>query len=168
MDAVSHEQLSHDRSAGVVRGGPWARGFVLLARLVLGLVFLVSAVHKVRQPYQFLSDVYGYQLLPMGLGVFVGVVVPFVELVVSVCLLTGVGVKGALLNSALLSAVFVVFTGSAVLRGLAISCGCFGNGDQEKVGLSTVARAVGLCLLALSAFYVDRRLARRTDHNAPG
>ena len=78
--------------------------FVVTMRLLLGGLFLCSALPKIRQPYDFLSSVYGYELVGPKLGLLVAVALPWMELLVGICRLGGIFVNGALLASAGLAA----------------------------------------------------------------
>ena len=51
-------------------------GFVFVVRLVLGVMFLMSALPKIRQPYDFLGDIYGYGIVGPKLGVLVAMTMP--------------------------------------------------------------------------------------------
>lgn len=43
-------------------------GFALVVRLGLGVMFIASSLPKIRLPYAFLSDVYGYELVGPKMG----------------------------------------------------------------------------------------------------
>ena len=77
---------------------------------------------------------------------------PWLELLVGICLIGGILVGGALLASITMAAMFVFALSSALYRGLEISCGCFGA-SGDLIGCSTVIRAC-LILLFSSAAYI--------------
>lgn len=116
-------------------------GFGFLVRVGLGCMFLISALPKIRQPYDFLGDVYGYEVVGPKLGMLVAMTMPWVELVVGVCLLGSIFVGGALLISAGMGVMFTFVLSWAVYQGLDISCGCFGAGTST-IGYGTIVRAV--------------------------
>jgi putative oxidoreductase len=99
---------------------------VTFLRGLLGVLLLWAAVSKLANPTEFLGSIYGYELpLPRGLLQTAAVVLPWVELLCGLMLLTGFGVAAALLLAVAMMIVFVFATGQAWLRGLDISCGCF-------------------------------------------
>ena len=51
-------------------------GFAMVVRLGLGCMFLYGSLHKIRQPYDFLSSVYYYELVGPRLGLLVAMVLP--------------------------------------------------------------------------------------------
>lgn len=125
--------------------------FTLVVRLGLGCLFLWSSLPKIRQPYDFLSSVYDYQLVGPKLGMLTAMTLPWLELLVGLCLLGGIFVSGALLASIAMAGMFTFVLGWALYRGLEISCGCFGAG-MEVISYSVLIRALVILLLSLSAY----------------
>jgi len=76
---------------------------------------------------------------------------PWLELLVGICLIGGIFVSGAVLASIGMAAMFTFVLSSALYRGLSISCGCFGSGG-DLIGYSTVIRACVIMLLSLAAY----------------
>lgn len=125
--------------------------FTLVVRLGLGCLFLWSSLPKIRQPYDFLSSVYDYQLVGPKLGMLTAMTLPWLELLVGLCLLGGIFVSGALLASIAMAGMFTFVLGWALYRGLEISCGCFGAG-MEVISYFVLIRALVILLLSLSAY----------------
>ena len=126
--------------------------FTLVVRLVLGCTFLYGSLHKIRQPYDFLSSVYNYELVGPKLGLLVAMVLPWAELLVGICLFGGIFISGALLVSIVMGAMFSFAIGSALYRGLNISCGCFSSSSVEQIGYTTLIRACMIMLLGIAAY----------------
>jgi hypothetical protein len=115
-------------------------------------MFVYSSLPKMRQPYDFLSSVYKYELVGPKLGLLIAMVLPWAELMVGVCLLGGIFVGGALLVSFVMGTIFTFVVGSAIHRGLEISCGCFSASSVEQVGYSTLIRACMIALISVTAY----------------
>lgn len=126
--------------------------FTLVARVGLGCLFLWSSLPKIRQPYDFLSAIYSYELVGPKLGMLTAMVLPWLELLVALCLLGGIFVSGALLASAGMAVMFTFVLASALYRGLEISCGCFSASDAEIISFSTLIRACLILLFSLAAY----------------
>jgi uncharacterized membrane protein YphA (DoxX/SURF4 family) len=126
-------------------------GFALLIRLGLGCLFLWSSLPKIRQSYDFLSSVYGYEIVGPKIGLLVAMVLPWLELLMGICLIGGIFVSGALLVCIGMAAVFAFALSSALWRGLKISCGCFGD-TSDVINIYTVIRAVVILLLGSLAY----------------
>ena len=127
-------------------------GFILVVRLGLGCLFLWSSLPKIRQPYDFLSGVYNYELVGPKLGVLVAMTLPWAELLAGICLVGGIFISGALLVSIGMAAMFTFVLASALYRGLEISCGCFSTSDAGVVGYSTLIRACAILLASIVAY----------------
>jgi len=129
--------------------------FLYAARIAIGCMFIYSSLPKIRQPYDFLASIYSYELAGPKLGMFVAMTLPWLELIVGVCLIGGIFTAGALLAGIAMSAMFTYVLGSALYYGLEITCGCFGAGATELITYKTLIRAA-IILCACSLAYIDR------------
>jgi uncharacterized membrane protein YphA (DoxX/SURF4 family) len=136
--------------------------FGLVARLVTGGVWIVAGALKLPHPADSVRAVRAYDLLPEAVVPAVGHLLPVVEVVIGLCLVLGVLVRGTSVVSALLFVAFVIGISSAWARGLSIDCGCFGGGGEIPGAAAKypgeIARDVGL--LALSLWLVVRPRSR--------
>ena len=128
-------------------------GVGLLARSVVGGVWLVAGLLKLPDPHENVLAVRAYQLLPEAVVPLVGHALPIVEVLVGVCLLLGLLTRGSAVLSGLLLVAFVLGIASAWARGLSIECGCFGGGAGPAENAQDeypweIARDVGLLLLS--------------------
>ncbi len=130
----------------------WVGGFTFFVRVGLGCMFLASALLKIRQPYDFLSTVYSYELVGPKLGTVVAMVMPWLEMLVGICLLGGVFVSGALLTCAGMGAMFTFVLASALYRGLDISCGCFTSSVGGRISYITLIRAIVILVVSGAAY----------------
>ncbi len=136
--------------------------FGLVARLVTGGVWIVAGALKLPHPADSVRAVRAYDLLPEAVVPAVGHLLPVVEVVIGLCLVLGVMVRGMSVVSALLFIAFIIGIASAWARGLSIDCGCFGGGgvipDAAEKYPGEIARDLGF--LALSAWLVVRPSSR--------
>jgi uncharacterized membrane protein YphA (DoxX/SURF4 family) len=119
-------------------------GAALLAlRAVLACVFLVAGVAK-------LGDVAGSRRAVAGFGVperlagVVGVGLPLCEVAVAAALIVSGSARYGALGALALLSVFVVGIGSAMARGDAPDCHCFGQLHSAPAGWRTLVRNVVL------------------------
>jgi putative oxidoreductase len=119
---------------------------LFILRLAIGALFLYSGLTKIRGSYEFLAAVNQYQLTGPVLTVVVAALVPWLEIIVGACLIGGLLTQGAMIGAALLCGMFAMAVSLAWLRGLHISCGCFG-GSGRRIDGFVVARSIGLLLL---------------------
>ncbi len=101
-----------------------------MLRLAAGAVLVYASLDTLLDPQPFADAIDDYRILPLGLVNATAIVLPWVELVTGVCLIAGLWTPGAGLVTAALAAVYTGALTSALLRGLEIGCGCFGDGGE--------------------------------------
>lgn len=109
-------------------------------RLVLGGIFIYAAYGKIQEPAVFAVQVAAYRILPdFCVGLF-ALVLPMVELLAGLMLIaTCWSREAALLILGLLGMFFIGLT-QGLVRGLKISCGCFGDGGGEDSLMAALVR----------------------------
>jgi uncharacterized membrane protein YphA (DoxX/SURF4 family) len=122
----------------------------LAGRLVIGLVFLVAAVPKLRDPAAFRSSVAAYKILPEALVTPVARALPPLEVAIGLMLITGILVVPVSVLAALVLVGFAAAIWYAVERGSKIGCGC-GFRQLQTVSRALVARNAALTAAALAA-----------------
>jgi len=100
-------------------------------RLFLGGLFVYAGVLKVLDPAQFLVDIESYRLLPYVAAVAATFYLPWLEILCGAGLWNHRTRPGALWILIALTVVFAVLITSAWVRGLDISCGCFGVSESN-------------------------------------
>ncbi len=97
-----------------------------VSRIGLGALFLYSAWAKINDPGVFAASVERYQMLPGGLlGIF-SLTMPMLELLAGLALLFTKWQREASLLISIMLTMFIIALTQAFVRGLEISCGCFG------------------------------------------
>lgn len=141
----------------------------IVLRWVLGLLLIWAAVTKIANLNEFYLSIVLYQLpLPDTFVRLTAMVLPWLEFLCGIFLLTGPARQAALLWSAILFAIFVLITGQAWMRGLNISCGCFKLeflGAQASAFFESVQVAffrAGLLLAAAIFLFRTERSAHST------
>lgn len=132
------------------------RRWITLLRILLGVLFLAAGWPKFQDPAAFSASVAHYHLLPETAGRVVALVLPPLELLIGVCLVLGVLDAGASLLALALLVVFTGAIGSALARGLDISCGCFDTEGGSRVGLGKLAENAAFIFTAVIVWRGDR------------
>jgi hypothetical protein len=117
--------------------------------VILAGVFALAAVPKLIDPSGFANDLLNYRVLPDALVGLFALFMPALELVIAAALLWPRYQRGAALLSTLLLVSFAAAMAQARIRGIDLSCGCFGAAFESKVSWLTVTRS--LVLAAMSA-----------------
>ena len=103
-----------------------------VARLVVGVVWIVAGLLKLPDPAASVRAVRAYQLLPESTVTVIGYGLPILELCLGLLLVVGLGTRAVAVLSALLFVAYIVGISSAWARGLQIDCGCFGEGASPR------------------------------------
>lgn len=140
------------------------RASLLAIRLALAAVFFLACRDKLLHPRAFRSFVLRYEVPGFDLTTLGGLptalatlLVPMLELVLGVLLVSGLALQGTLLLTALLYAGFLGLLIQAKLRGLDVaSCGCFSVHEGQGPALleSVVVHIVLDSLLLALALWV--------------
>ena len=127
----------------------------LICRLALGIIFLYAGIEKIIAPREFALAIYNYQLLPDSVINSVAIVLPWLEVILAAGLIAGIYVRGASLISAMLFLVFATALTINLIRGLDISCGCFGAASGNINWLYLV-RDTSLLTISFMVLFFDR------------
>jgi hypothetical protein len=123
-----------------------------LLRVALGGLFVFTGAIKIADPAEFAAEIHNYQLFP-ALAPWLAAALPAVEIAVGAAILAAPRpwLRAGALASCALMIVFTIAVGSAVARGVNISCGCFGAGSGP-VTMLTVLRDVALLAASAAVF----------------
>lgn len=159
MSSSSARPSSLPPPRGDSRRLPWVS---TVARLTLGGVALYAGASKLGDLSASAWAVRAYDMLPDDLADLVGHVLPLAEVLLGLLLVTGLLTRWAAAGFGLLLVAFTIGIVSVWARGIAIDCGCFGDGgpvDPAEVNyLPDLLR--DLALLALAAWLVWRPSSR--------
>ena len=128
----------------------WRHVLMLLLRTCLGLLFVLSSIHKFVYPHIFLAKVYDYEIVGENIGLMIACVLPMCEFIVGMLLLCGFFQEGAAVIASLMLLAFCFAQTSVLWRGLKIGCGCFGiDVSDDAINYAKLARIYLLCALSL-------------------
>jgi uncharacterized membrane protein YphA (DoxX/SURF4 family) len=139
---------------------PW---LTIRVQIALGAIFVVAALPKITDPPSFAHMIYNYRILPAGLINLSALVMPWVELVIGLCLILGVWVRPARWIVTAMLVVFMTAISINLVRGNAIDCGCF---DTSAANLTheerirdmwlVLLRDAGMLLMAAQLAWAER------------
>jgi putative oxidoreductase len=123
----------------------------LIARIIVGWIFIYAAVGKIANPADFAEDIKNYQLLPDFMLNIVALTMPWIEILCGIFLIVGFRLKANafLAGGLLLTFNFAVFYAMAL--GLNIDCGCFSE-RATMVGWTKIGENMLTIILALYIF----------------
>jgi uncharacterized membrane protein YphA (DoxX/SURF4 family) len=126
----------------------------VVARLVVGTVWIVAGALKVSDMDASTRAVRNFQVLPEAVVPFVGHLLPLLEIVVGGLLIIGFAIPVTAAVSALMQLAFIIGIAQAWARGFQLDCGCFGGGggttgNAAKGYALDIARDTGLLVLSV-------------------
>lgn len=128
---------------------------------VATVLFFSGLVHAV-QPYYFIHTISAYRLLPISATGLLGILLPYLQIVLAICICLRIAENVALRAAALLFTVFASAQIAVLLRGIEIDCGCFGF-----VAHSVSLRTVMLPILLVVACAIALRYGDRFSRSLP-
>ncbi|PYJ00260.1 MAG: hypothetical protein DMF00_08415 [Verrucomicrobia bacterium] len=126
---------------------------------VLAGIFIYAGALKAIDPVQFASDIDNFKILPWPVSVALGFYLPWLELFCALALVFRFLYRGALSILMVLIVTFTLATIAAKIRGLDITCGCFGHVSQNWSFPSHLATNLAI-LAALLALGISNRLRK--------
>lgn len=124
---------------------------LLFFRILIAVLLMAAGVSKLTNRKAFVQVVRNFRLLPENLVGSVGLMIPIVEVVLSLLLILGLLQAWSLIGAASLFILFGVAVAINIFRGrINISCGCFGRSRNQSLTWSLVLRNVVLAALAFS------------------
>ena len=124
----------------------------VVLRGALALLFVVAALHKLRDRDAFRATLDAYALLPSALTAPLARAVPLVELVAALLLVVPRAAAVGASIAVLLLSVYALAMGVNLLRGRRdLDCGCMGPGARSPIGPELLVRNLFLVVAALVA-----------------
>lgn len=130
-------------------------------RCIVGGLFIYAGSLKLADVPAFAIAVDSFRLLPWPLVAVTAVTLPVLEIAAGLLWITNLAARPAALVIFGLCAVFCAVLASAMIRGLDVSCGCFGALADDSVGAALLRAAI---LLGATAFWWRFAGARPTTH----
>ena len=139
---------------------PW---LTVRVQIALGIIFLAAAWPKIVDPPSFAHMIYNYRVLPAGLINISALTMPWLEILVGLCLVLGIWVKPARWLVAAMLVVFIIAIAFNLMRDNAIDCGCFdvsaaGKTHEERLHdmRMVILRDLGMLLMVAQLAWAER------------
>ena len=130
-----------------------------ILHFIIAGIFVYAGVFKALDPVQFASDIDNYKILPWPVSVALAFYLPWLEIFCALGLVFRFLYRGALCILIALVVIFTLATIAAKVRGLDITCGCFGHASQHWSFPAHLATNLGI-LVALLALLFSNRLKK--------
>lgn len=157
---TANVQLSADGTTSNIKH-PTSSMLWRVVDLVVAGIFVYAGAIKALDPVQFASDIDNYKILSWPISVALAFYLPWLEIFCGFALVVRLLYRGALSILTALILVFTLATIAAKVRGLDITCGCFGHASQNwsfPAHLATnLAILAALLVLSFKAAPPNRR-----------
>jgi len=107
------------------------KAFWRIVDLIVGGIFVYAGVIKALDPVRFGLDIDNYKTLPWFVSVRFAFYLPWLEIFCGLALIFRCLYRGGLSILTASIALFIGATVAARLRGLDITCGCFGHASEH-------------------------------------
>ena len=134
--------------------------FVLVARLLLTGTFVMAALPKIKDPVAFATSVNAFRVVGPELSNWIALILPWLELVLGFGVLLPQIRRSSGILIATLLLIFIALHSSVWIRGLEISCGCFGteSATESTNYLWLITRNMLLLVACFLVIYEDRKI----------
>jgi hypothetical protein len=105
----------------------------------MSFLLVTTGIIHLKNPYQFLQAILGYDLVPHQAATFIAEFLPFFSIVCGISLIFRFLPVATEVFSSILIGCFFVAQLSALLRGLNIDCGCFGSFIKTQISVLSVS-----------------------------
>jgi putative oxidoreductase len=136
--------------------GVWFFLWRILDFAVAG-IFIYAGALKALDPVQFASDIDNYKILPWPVSVALAFYLPWLEIFCALGLVFRFLYRGALSILTLSILIFTLATIAAKVRGLDITCGCFGHASQHWNFPAHLATNLAILVVLLALFFAHAR-----------
>jgi len=116
-------------------------------RILIGIIFICASWDKMLNPKDFADIIQNYRILPAALINPAAVILPCIEAVCGILLITNIYTRGSVLIIDIMMIVFIFLFIFNIYRGLDISCGCFTTSANIKKGSQIMHIARDLLIL---------------------
>lgn len=130
----------------------------IICRVCVGGIFTLSGIGKLMDLGNSVKSVYNFHLIPWDWAVqFIGYVLPFVELICALCILSGVLTRLASAGIGVLSIIFFIGKLNVMfIQGRSIDCGCFGELMNTLASVTVWMDIPMLILCLILIFSINR------------
>jgi len=134
---------------------PWR-----IVDVIVAGIFIYAGAIKTLDPDQFASDIDNYKIVPWPVSVVLAIYLPWLEIFCGFALVVRLLYRGALSISTALILTFTFATVAAKVRGLDITCGCFGHASQHWSLPAHLATNLGILAALLVLFFLGTARAK--------
>lgn len=135
--------------------------FWRIVEFIVGGIFIYAGVVKAMEPLVFAYDIENHRAIPWTIGVRLAFYLPWLEILCGLALIFRRLYSGAVSILLGLMVIFIGATIAAKIRGIDITCGCFGHASKNLTFTWHLALDFAI-LAALVVLWLSNGLQRAT------
>lgn len=135
-----------------------------LLRLILALIFLIAAIEKIKSPEAFALSIDAYGIFSNWIINILTVFIPWMELFISFGLIFKFKLRANLVLYVFLMSAFTLIVAYAMIIGLDIECGCFGD-SSEKVGWKKILENALIIFGAVILIFNEKTSSSKVENS---
>src|SRR5438045_3318901 len=135
----------------MVKSFPWR-----IVALIIGGIFIYAGVIKAFDPVGFANDIDNYKILPWAISVRFAFYLPWLEILCGLAVILGLLYRGGLLILTALISIFIAASVISKVRGLDITCGCFGHASKYLSFFGHLALDFVLLAVLVALWFTNR------------
>jgi len=136
----------------MVKSFPWR-----IVALIIGGIFIYAGVLKAMDPVGFANDIDNYKILPWAISVRFAFYLPWLEILCGLAVILGLLYRGGLLILTALISIFIAASVISKVRGLDITCGCFGHASKYLSFFGHLALDFVLLVVTAGLLVIENR-----------
>ena len=129
----------------------------VVVRIIIGMIFLYASYDKIIHPDRFAEIITNYQIVPLIFVNTTAIWLAWLELIISILIISGVWVRASALLLICLVVLFIGGISSALVRGITLNCGCFSTDSSGSVRTWGTLWQEGLLLLGCLYLWILSR-----------
>lgn len=131
-----------------------------IAQLFLGAIFIYASFHKIANPAEFAEIINNYKLFPeFSINLF-AIILPWIELIAGIFLISGKYKKGSTIILSTLLMIFILAISINIIRGLDFDCGCFTSSGKGSNPLYLLIRDILMLIPGIIILFFDTKKNR--------
>ena len=134
--------------------------------VIVGGIFIYAGAVKAIDPVQFGLDIDNFKILPWFASVRLAFFLPWLEMLCGLALVLRLLYRGGLSILTALMLVFIGATVAAKVRGLDITCGCFGHASQHWSFAQHMAIDLAIFIALAALFWIELIRGTRGDQKS--
>lgn len=133
-----------------------------LVRYALAFLFVLAAIEKIKDLYAFALVIDSYKIFPPIIVNVSTILIPWLELFIGFGLIFRFKLKANLLLYLLLMFTFTTLVSLALIKGLDIECGCYGE-NSSKIGLTKLFENILIIIGCLTVYLYNFSILNRQN-----